>query len=109
MRGTRVCETHTDVPHVLAFISGRLPAPLFLLAVDDHRVLDAVVDLRRENSLLEQIQTSTVRAKTYDALGPGAGKPLHLQQVVHGGMIQVDPFRGRNRPLWAAAVTHGCG
>ena len=81
---------------MIAFLPDRLPAPLFLLAVDDHRVLDAVVDIGRQDSLLEQIQTSTVRAETYDALGPGAGKPLHLQQVVHCGMIQVDPFRGRN-------------
>ena len=59
------------------------------LAVCDHIILDAVVDLAGHHAVLHQVLLGAVWPEANNASGPTARHTGNLQQFIHAGMIDV--------------------
>lgn len=66
-----------------------------LIAVGDDRVFDAVVGGRRKNAAVEQVELCPIGAETDDACRPDLRDAGRLQQLIQGGVIDVDAIFGR--------------
>ena len=61
-----------------------------LVAVRDDVVLDPVVDFAGDDALIEQILLGAVGPEAHNAAGPAARHAGNLQQLIDGGVIDID-------------------